>query len=500
MKKLFIITIAIMSLCILLVACGNNTTETPSDTSNTENTENIENQETETPTCTNHIDADGDKKCDNCSFTFIEVDENVVDERLVNAAVAFNKFLKGNYGIDYTELNKKFTFIDVQSDDPELNIESLLPVETIVFHDNVAHVKFNSSGLVRNMYCALDTERIFIAAENSGIYSYETLEYTNVFYDHFYLTLKHIEPKHLEYDESLDEYSVKTEYFEELAETNSMLAFYDYNISFSIDDKQNIISLIVNELADETLSTMLTFTRNDRNYSIIEYNYNDEGQSSLQAMSYTEIDSENSLITTSYEYFDGESEKFSITIKVEDSNVFENEIYEQLNMSKFIYDNYENVKNKYSENIPTQEDCECSTIAVFDEEYNCYVKFYIDSDGYEFFDIIDYDSTNMCLGSIVDGYMVVTEHAVLENKTKLAEEKYADAIFTCDGGCPLIFVFDDDLQSYVIFYHIDDSANQYEFEYLVPDLLADLLIGTGKYCEGTIDGSSLIVQRHVEHE
>ena len=500
MKKLFIIPIVIMSLCILLVACGNNTTETPNDTSNTENTENIENQETETPTCTNHIDADGDKKCDNCSFTFIDSDENVVDERLANAAVAFNKFLKDNYGIDYAKLNKKFTFLELQSDDPELSLESLLPIETIVFHDNVAHVRFNSNGLVKNMYCALDTELIFIAAENSGIYSYEILEYSNVFYDHFYLTLKQIEPKHLEYDESLDEYSVKAEYFEELFDKNSMLSFYNYNILFSIDDKQNIISLTVNEYADETLSTMLTFTRNGRNYSVIEYNYNDEGQSSLQAMSYTEIDSENSLITISCEYADGETENFSITIKVEDSDVFENEVYEQLNMSKFVYNNYDNVKNKYSKNIPTQEDFECSTIVVFDEEYNCYLKFYIDSDGYEFFDIVDYDSTNMCLGSIVDGYMVVTEHAVLENKTKLAEEKYSDTIFTCDGGCPLIFVFDNDLQAYVIFYHISDSENQYEFEYLVSDLLADLLMGSGNYCEGIIDGSSLIVQHAVEHK
>ena len=269
---------------------------------------------------------------------------------------------------------------------------------------------------------------------------------------------------------------------------------------FSIDDKKNIVSLTVNEYADETLATMLTFTRNGRNYSISEYNYNDEGQSSLQTMLYTEIDSDNSLITMSYEYVDGETENFSITIKVEDSDVFENEIHEQLKMSKFIYHNYENVKNKYSENIPTQEECECSKIAVFDEEYNCYLSFYISSDGYEFFDIIDYDGSNMCLGSIIDGYIVVTEHAVRESKTKLAEEKYADTIFTCDGGCPLIFVFDNDLQAYVIFYHISDSENQYEFEYLVSDILANLLIGTGNYCEGTIDGSSLIVQQHVEHE
>ena len=64
----------------------------------------------------------------------------------------------------------------------------------------------------------------------------------------------------------------------------------------------------------------------------------------------------------------------------------------------------------------------------------------------------------------------------------------------------MIFVFDNDLQAYVIFYHISDSENQYEFEYLVSDILANLLIGTGNYCEGTIDGSSLIVQQHVEHE
>ena len=66
-----------MSLYILLVACGNNTVETPNDTSNTENTENVENQETETPTCTNHIDTDGDKKCDNCPFTFIELNFSI---------------------------------------------------------------------------------------------------------------------------------------------------------------------------------------------------------------------------------------------------------------------------------------------------------------------------------------------------------------------------------------------------------------------------------------
>ena len=191
MKKLFIITIVIMSLCILLVACGNNTTEAPNDTSNTENTENIENQETETPTCTNHIDVDGDNKCDNCSFSFIEPEEeeDPISENLIKGAEAFNQFLKWNYGIDYTALNRTFVFGEVESNNVELNAAELFPIERIVFYENVAHIVFNTSGIVSNMYLAMDTELMFTVTENKGNYSYDTLEYTNVFYDLLYLKM-----------------------------------------------------------------------------------------------------------------------------------------------------------------------------------------------------------------------------------------------------------------------------------------------------------------------
>lgn len=537
-KRILSIVCLVLIACITftLVAC-NNGDDKPDDTKPNDTA------------CTEHVDANTDGKCDNCNAdmpnTPNEPDEPdepevpVVDptKDVANAVALLNKMLSGNTEqapeVEVVKLlmtlsNATITGNLVDTDGVTFPVKSVAidgdlikAVAEIEGQEVEAYFVYNENGM-----CCVTTDG------ETYDYSFEPIDMAEM--DSAEETkLPELTEEDIVYDAATGYFVVQDSYMQKVMDAmmpedettsdtnnedvgsniNDMIGIpglqetieaMKYEVKFKVTAENTISELNVkgvvmqNEIRNELLAIVL---KNDDTGCSFTATVNYMVNISLNVK--YEVETENTgKFTASFVMIppmgvemERQDFNFSVDVELADSEiVVSDELKTHLDKAKEILNKLPEIQEKYSDTY-SAEDVECAYVAVYDETYGVYVVFANDWEGYVYDSVcVNVDTEEVCIGTITDKTMTVTEHCDVEKAEAEAASKY-EGTFTSEDGCETILVWDEAVGQFAVFEMDFFEDGVYEFSYLIDE-------PWGVCCFGTVDlaNKTLTVVEHDELE
>lgn len=514
MSAMCLLLIACMS--ISLVACNGDDKKKPGP------------DETE---CTVHVDADTNGECDKCGEP-VEIVEPGTDDPAIdvvtdvpNAVKLFNELMSGDVSVAIPDDYKMaFALSNVVSNGDMFADMGEIGETKITINGNMIHVSGKDGDTTMNAYLVVTEDGGYYGVSTDGVNYEYVMEPGMVPTDDTDTTIPEVTVDDIYYDQGTGYFVVKSSYLDKVMEAlqpetdtetdetltpdmdmgmggmDSMLgipgledtmANMQYEIKFKVSSDNRICELNVkgavtqNDIRTEHLSIVYKTGELGTSLSVtINYYVNINLTIKYEIVSDVKGKFSVSMLMVPPVGAGMETEEGSISVDVDltkDATIeLSDAIKAELDKVAKAYENSAKVDEKYAgKTFVLAEDCDCSTIVVFDSEYNMYVEF-DNFFGLEYVGaVIDYDAESACLGTINGNVVTVTTHCDSEMAEITAATKYAGE-FTCESGCKTIAIFDEALGKYVMFEQDFFDEEVYEF-YAVMDE------PWGAYCEGTVD-------------
>ena len=511
MSAMCLLLIACMS--ISLVACNGDKTEKPGDGS------------TE---CTVHVDVDTNGECDNCGEP-VEIVEPGTDEPAVdvvtdvpNAVKLLNELMSGNVNVAIPEDYKMAIALSniVSNGDLFADMAGLGEAK-ITVNGNMVHLFTMDGEIPVNAYLVITEDGGYYGVSTDGVNYEYVMEPGMVPTDDTDTTIPEVTVDDIYYDQGTGYFVVKEAYMDKLMEAlmpadetesddvesdmmggglDSMIgipgledtiANMQYEIKFKVSSDNRICEFNVkgavtqNDIRTEHLSVVYKTGELGTSLSMtINYYVNINFTVKYEIVSDVKGTFSVSMIMVPPVGAGMETEEgsFSVDVDLTKDVVIEipDAIQAELDKAANAYKNVGAIDAKYANaEFTLSEDCDCSTIVIFDSEYNMYVTF-DNFWGLEYMGAaLSYDAETECLGTVNGTVITVTAHCNYEMAEITAASKYAGE-FTCNTGCETVVVYDEALGKYVMFEQDFFDEDVYEF-YAVMDE------PWGAYCEGMVD-------------
>jgi hypothetical protein len=504
-----------------LVAC-NNDDKTPDETPDT--------------TCTEHVDADTNGKCDKCGADVAVQPEEKPDDKPVEPQVDVTKDVPNAVKLLNSLMNSKVE----TTPDVEDTVKILLtlsnasitgnlvdtegatfPVKSVAVDGDLIKVVAEVDGAEVEAYVVATENGMYCVTTDGETYDYSFESFDTVEFENE-TVLPELTEDDIVYDEVTGYFVIKDTYITKVmavlmpegedGETDvsldemigmpgldDTLDAMKYEIKFKISEDNVISELNIkgvvtqNEIRNEILA-------------VVVKNGND-GFSFTATINYLV----NISMNVKYEVFDDNTGKFSASLSMippmgmgmesqnfnfsidvalsESTIVVSDELKTHLDKAAALFDKLPEIQTKYN-GIYNGVDVECEKIAVYDDEYQVYIVLAYDWDGYVYDSIVINIDDETCIGTLSDGVIAVTEHSVYEQAAAEAAAKY-DGVFTSEVVCDTIAVWDELIGQYAVFEMDFFNDGEYEFVGIMDE-------PWGLYCVGTVDVTNKVLTV-IEH-